>query len=49
MRAANKTRKMIRHEEDAVAIEHGREWKGKDISSDKHTAWTEEANVMLRE
>ena len=40
-RAKIKIRKIIRHQEEEVKIEHGRVWKGKNLSSDKPTTWTE--------
>ena len=49
MRSVTKIRKIIRHQEEAVTIEHGGVWKGKELSSDKPTIWTEEGNVLLRE
>ena len=44
-----KIKKIIRHQEEVVTIEHGRVWKGKELSTDKPTTWTEEVNMILRE
>ena len=44
-----KIRKIIRHQEEAVTIDHGRVWKVKELKIDKPTTWKEEANVLLIE
>ena len=49
MRAKIKTSKIIRCQEEVVAIEHGRVWNGKELSTDKPTTLTEEVNMMIRE
>ena len=48
-RAATKISKIIRYQEELVAIEHGRACKGKEPRSDKPTAWEEEVNFLLKE
>ena len=38
---------MLKIQEEALTIEHGRQWKGNESCTNKPEAWTEEVNEVM--
>ena len=47
VREKTKIKKMLKIQEEALTMEHGREWKGNESYTNKPEAWIEEVNEIM--